>query len=108
MSRETMAGNTQLIDAQKEFDTLTLPVSSTPSHSRPAKSRIFIRFCKVIFAVGFLYSLQSWFYGRFARPQLGTHPYPAEAFSHLHGHIEDDILNGHRAEQIYLWDFNHP
>ncbi|KAF8510592.1 hypothetical protein JB92DRAFT_2938695 [Gautieria morchelliformis] len=100
-----MAEKPQLIDAQKEFNTLTLPVSSTPSsHSRPPKSLIFIRFCQVIFAVGSLYSLQSWFYGRFARPhdQLGTpRPYPAEAFSHLHGH-KDDILNGQRAEQIYL------
>jgi hypothetical protein len=101
-----MAENLQLIDAQKEFDTLILPVSSTPTYSRPTKSRIFIRFCQVIFAVGFLYSLQSWFYGRFARPhgQLGTprpYTYPAEAFRHLHGH-KDDILNGHRGEQIYL------
>lgn len=99
-----MAEKPQLVNSQKE-DPLTLPVSSlTHSHSPPTKYRLFIRFCQAIFTLGFLYSFSPWLYNRFANQttHLDTvHQWPTEAFMHHNNH-EHDILNRHRAEQIYL------
>ena len=94
-----MAEKTQLVDAQKELDALSLSVSSAPSPSPRFKSGILIRFCQVLSTVGLLYCLRSWLYHRSGDQNidLTLRPYPTDIFSHSHS-----ILNGQLAEQIYL------
>jgi hypothetical protein len=101
-----MAEKPQLVNSQKQLDSLTLPVSSpTPSHPPPTKYHLFIRFCQAIFTLGFLYSFPPWLYYRFANQTnhlVTVRPWPTEAFVHHADHNKHDILNGHRAEQIFL------
>ncbi|KAF8583526.1 Zn-dependent exopeptidase [Ramaria rubella] len=86
----TEMGDKQLVDAQKGFELSVLPTPALTPPS-PSRWRILVRFGTAFFVINFLYFLHSWIHDRTEIRNAGT--------GSVHGW---PVLNGHRAEQIYL------
>ncbi|KAF8518670.1 Zn-dependent exopeptidase [Hysterangium stoloniferum] len=95
-----MAAKADFLDDKNHLPSSTLPLTATSSKTKPhpsAKSRILFRFCHVIFVVGFLYSIRTWYFNR-PNGDITSESWLMDVFARP----DRGILTGKRAEHVFL------